>query len=498
MKRIFISSVQKEFERERAAIKKMIESDPILSPNFKVFVFEIDAPAADKSTQQVYLKEIEKSDIYLLLVGNKYGYSKEGEVSPTEQEFDKAQELGLTKLVFVRGTDNSKRDAREALFLDKVSRERVRVRYQDSDPEQAVGDLLDEVRNSLRDIMLDDGILSDKPFEDQCPVDASLDDIDASRVAWFVERAVRIRKAKYPSNPSVVDVLRSLHLYDAKRNAPTKAGVLLFGRDVQGPFPSSAIKCACYPGTEKRKPNIDMELVEGDLFQMADQAIAFISRHLNHGAGVHSHGAAADDVDEIPNSVIAEAVNNAIAHRNYASIGSIQVEVYSDRVEVISPGRLHRAISVADLYMKHESHAVNPRIARAMYQVKYIETMGTGVTDLLDACKANGLKRPLLEEVPSGFRIVIWRPKAVANRGGNARKGSLKSTQKTPQKTLQKTPQKILAAIRANPSVGTQEMADMIGVERSTVARAIAKLKRDGILRRVGPDKGGHWEVVER
>ena len=73
----------------------------------------------------------------------------------------------------------------------------------------------------------------------------------------------------------------------------------------------------------------------------------------------------------------------------------------------------------------------------------------------------------------------------------------LKSTQKTLQKTPQKTPQKILAAIRANPSVGTQEMADMIGVERSTVARAIAKLKRDGILRRVGPDKGGHWEVVE-
>jgi len=271
MKQIFISSVQKEFERERAAIKKMIESDPILKPNFKAFVFEIDAPASDKSTQQVYFKEIEKSDIYLLLVGNKYGYCREGEISPTEQEFDKAQELGLTKLVFVRGTDNSKRDKREALFLDKVSRERVRVRYQDSEPEQAVADLLDEVRNSLRDIMLDDGILSEKPFEDQCPVDASLDDIDASRVAWFVERAVRIRKAKYPPNPSVVDVLRSLHLYDAKRNAPTKAGMLLFGRDVQGPFPSSAIKCACYPGTEKRKPNIDLELVEGDLFQMANR-----------------------------------------------------------------------------------------------------------------------------------------------------------------------------------------------------------------------------------
>ena len=62
MKRIFISSVQKEFERERAAIKRMIEADPVFKPHFKAFVFEIDAPASDKSTQQVYLGEIEKSD----------------------------------------------------------------------------------------------------------------------------------------------------------------------------------------------------------------------------------------------------------------------------------------------------------------------------------------------------------------------------------------------------------------------------------------------------
>ena len=50
MKRVFISSVQKEFERERAAIKRMIESDPILKPYFSTFVFEIDAPASDKPT----------------------------------------------------------------------------------------------------------------------------------------------------------------------------------------------------------------------------------------------------------------------------------------------------------------------------------------------------------------------------------------------------------------------------------------------------------------
>ena len=129
-----------------------------------------------------------------------------------------------------------------------------------------------------------------------------------------------------------------------------------------------------------------------------------------------------------------------------------------------------------------------------MYQVKYIETIGTGLTDLLKKCKEKGLRKPLFEETSGRFRIVIWRPKSTAHMAGNLAEGSQKTLQKTPQKT----PQKILASIRANPFVGTQAMADMIGVERSTVARAIAKLKRDGLLRRIGPDKGGHWEVIEK
>ena len=273
---------------------------------------------------------------------------------------------------------------------------------------------------------------------------------------------------------------------------------MLFGRDVQGPFPSSAIKCACYPGTEKRKPNIDMELVEGDLFLMADQAIAFVNRHLNHGAGAHNHGAAADDVDEIPNTVIAEAVNNAIAHRNYASICSIQVEVYSDRVEVISPGRIHRAITVAELYKKHESFATNPRIARAMYQVKYIETIGTGLTDLLKDCKAKGLRKPLLEEASGRFRIVIWRPKSTAHMAGNLAEGS----QKTPQKgSLINVPinvpinGKVLKAIERSPGINRRRLAQELQVDVRTIGRALSALS--GQVEHRGSKKtGGYYLVV--
>ena len=71
-----------------------------------------------------------------------------------------------------------------------------------------------------------------------------------------------------------------------------------------------------------------------------------------------------------------------------------------------------------------------------------------------------------------------------------------KSSQKTPQETPQKTPQKILELVKEDAYITTQRMADLIGIDRSNVARAIKKLQLQGILRRVGPDKGGYWEII--
>ena len=64
------------------------------------------------------------------------------------------------------------------------------------------------------------------------------------------------------------------------------------------------------------------------------------------------------------------------------------------------------------------------------------------------------------------------------------------------QKSSQKSSQEILELIAVNTSISTQEMADTIGISRRAIAKAIAKLQAEGFLRRVGPDKGGHWEII--
>ncbi|MBQ6725881.1 MAG: winged helix-turn-helix transcriptional regulator [Bacteroidales bacterium] len=77
-----------------------------------------------------------------------------------------------------------------------------------------------------------------------------------------------------------------------------------------------------------------------------------------------------------------------------------------------------------------------------------------------------------------------------------SQKSSQKTQQKSSQKTQQKTFQKIIELIREDAVITTQKMADNIGISRRAVAKAIAKLQAEGIIRRVGPDKGGHWEVI--
>ena len=76
-------------------------------------------------------------------------------------------------------------------------------------------------------------------------------------------------------------------------------------------------------------------------------------------------------------------------------------------------------------------------------------------------------------------------------------KSSQKGSQKSSQKGSQKSSQKILETLRQNPNMSTTELAEQIGISRRAVAKHVAVLQSFGVLRRIGPDKGGHWEVVD-
>ncbi len=88
---IFVSSVQKELNEERAAIRDYIKTDPLLRIYFEPFLFE-DLPALDRKSDELYLNEVDGCPIYLGIFGNEYGSENKQGFSPTELEFERATE----------------------------------------------------------------------------------------------------------------------------------------------------------------------------------------------------------------------------------------------------------------------------------------------------------------------------------------------------------------------------------------------------------------------
>jgi len=106
--RVFVSSVQKELELERAAVAQLISVDPFLLKHSAAVLYDKEAPAG-RPSQKAYLDCLGSCQIYLLIVDAEYGRPA-GSLSATHEEYRLAQKEKLPTLVFIRGLD-SRRDA---------------------------------------------------------------------------------------------------------------------------------------------------------------------------------------------------------------------------------------------------------------------------------------------------------------------------------------------------------------------------------------------------
>ena len=98
--RVFISSVQFEFVRERQMLFSYLMTDALLGLFFEPFIFE-NLPASEQSPARTYLDQVAKCDIYIGLFGKEYGLEDENDISPTEHEFNQAAQSNKTRLIFL-------------------------------------------------------------------------------------------------------------------------------------------------------------------------------------------------------------------------------------------------------------------------------------------------------------------------------------------------------------------------------------------------------------
>ena len=486
MKRIFISSVQKEFADERRLLKRYISKNPAYKRLFDTFVFEEDVVATDRRTDQVYLDELGRCDIYIGLIGNEYGYEDAQGVSPTEREYDEATRLGLTRLVFVLNKDDSKRQPKEAAFLRKISADLIRAKCDDSSA------LLLEIYSSLEGLLVESGAYRMGPFDASVCDGATINDIDADKVSWFVRKAREIRNADIDVDMPAESVLSHLRLFSGKSGGLTNAAILLFGKNPQRFLISSEVKCAQWYGTERHKPILSYQIYKGTLFDMADAAVSFVLSKLDLKVGTRSKDIYASREYEIPVSVVAEAIINAIAHRDYASTGSVQVEVFSDRFVVRNPGALNPAITKEELFEDHTSYPNNSLIADQLYQTKHIEKFGTGFTDMVNDCRKAGLKDPEVDDSRNSFTVTVWRPEPEKITAVDS-EGIANKKQKREVNDAE-----IIAQIQLYPHLSVARLANKLQISQARLRARLDSYRHDGVLTREGAKKNGRWVLTDK
>ena len=397
--RIFISSVQKEFAEERQALKAYLLGDALLSRFFDVFLFE-DLPASDRRADAVYLDEVRRCDIYLALLGNEYGAEDADGLSPAQREFDEATRMGKTRIVFVKGMDDAGRHPKMRDLITTAGAQLIRRRF------TTVAELIPSVYASFVDYLAVKELLRVGPFDAAVCPDAGMNDLSADRIRRFVGVARRARGFPLPEDTAPEHVLQHLNLLNKGR--PTQAAILLFGYTPQRFLISSEIKCAHFHGTEVRKPIPSYQVYKGTAFDLVDQAIDFVLSKISLAVGTREHGTQAPVEYEMPPEVVREAIVNAVAHRDYTSNGSVQVMLFSDRLEVWNPGTLPPSLTLEKLRHPHGSVPGNPLLAEPLYLTQYSERMGTGTGDMIERCKNTGLAEPEFS-LTDGFVTTIRR-----------------------------------------------------------------------------------------
>lgn len=298
------------------------------------------------------------------------------------------------------GDDTARRPKMQAL-VRKAGSQLIRRRFGNSH------ELTAALYASLVDYLEANGMIQAKPFEERPCQDATLADVDARAVAEFVRLARLERQFPLPAKAPAADVLAHLHLLAGQQ--PTQAAILLFGRDPQQFVPAAEVRCMHFHGTEIQRPVPFYRIFKGTLFEQVGMAVDFVLSKLNRSVGTRAKSNQAPVRYEIPPDVIREAIVNAVAHRDYASAGAIQVSVFADRVEVWNPGALPAPLTPENLRRPHGSIARNHRLCEALFLARYIEKYGIGTLMMIRESLAHALPEPDFAQRGGEFTATLWR-----------------------------------------------------------------------------------------
>ena len=239
-----------------------------------------------------------------------------------------------------------------------------------------------------------------------CPKFSYDKHFDRDKLLLFLKKS----ELPYPLN-EIITSLDNLKVIEQVNKKPSQsvfnnAGALFFAKDLSRIFTHTEIACAFFKGTQKTYL-IDEMRCNRDLLANIDDTMKFLRKSLRLAYRVIEGKTQREEVLEIPEAALREAVINAVTHRDYLNRhANITVNVYANRVEISNYGGLPKGMSKKDFGKK--SMPRNLRIAELMRRVGYIEQYGTGIRNMRRLIKQAGLP-PIRFVINSFFTVILRR-----------------------------------------------------------------------------------------
>jgi ATP-dependent DNA helicase RecG len=196
-----------------------------------------------------------------------------------------------------------------------------------------------------------------------------------------------------------------------------------------------------------------------------------------------------------------EALVNLLIHTDYFSPMKPRIRVFTNRIEFENPGSLPRPIE--ELLKADESLPRNPVLAKFFRIARLCESAGYGFDKMLEWKKQTGNDVTFESTVYKTKFTFMLKEDSVSlpdedgmKSGVETDKKNINSDKKTDKKG-EKTDKKILSLMQDNSFVTISQLSDIIGVSNSAINQQIIKLRKTGIIRREGADKGGKWVIIK-
>lgn len=332
-------------------------------------------------------------------------------------------------------------------------------------------------------------------FDEEAVLEASLSDLDTELVEGFLAKE-KENSARFFSMLSKDEALLAMKVIAKGTDGalhPTIAGLLALGIYPQQFFPRLNVTFAAYPGTSKGEIGdggirfLDSKTITGSIPIMIAEALAALRRNMKTVS--YMVGALRRDAFEYPEEAAREALANALMHRDYSPEGcgsQVQVNMYADRIEVLNAGGLYGAVTVDQLGKLGVSASRNARLSRILESTPYpigcaesgyvVENKGTGYAIIRNALEQAGMDAPETTDTISAFAFTM-------------RKRTWRYAEKESDEidwTLSRTDRKIIDWLKDVEVVKAVEVAEVVGVSRSTASRRLKVLCDRGLVERLG------------